>query len=441
MNPYNYVRAQSLELVSIETLAILVAIAYFGYLVYTKQASLEAAMFLAFPFSDFVFRVASVGPSEVLELMFILVNYRKIKLTYVGLMAGLFIIYGLIAFVAGTNGPFAVSYSIRFLLTALVFSILARTPFRLPLNVMRFMVIFCFAVSTLQVSLWLAGLPIHGIFFDGLVPRTKGLAQEPNPWSVYLVSLFPFIFHFRLGRVYWIMNLISLTLTMSTEGFVVLCAFLLIRMYLGGFRFRIKVAQARMAAFALFACLILAWLRPEALENGAKIVHVFDKVVIYVYEISEATGLHWIDRPDLGLQTSGRGEDVMVLKTLFPTYYLFGIGSFSAREDLLRDKGLVANMTYGPQNTYLMFVDEIGITGCILLLPLLVMHYRTLLRHNNPQVRDFVAYSLGFLVMIAGTRVFAFHETWYTQACVFRFNKKRTDAGEISAARAEDETP
>lgn len=437
MNPYNFVRVQSLELVSIETLAILVAVAYFGYLLHTKQASLEAAMFLAFPFSDFVFRFASIGPSEVLEFLFILANYKKIRLTYVGLIAGLFILYGLISFAAGINGVFAVSYSIRFLLTALVFSILARTPFRMPLHVLRFMVIFCFAVSTLQVGLWLAGLPIHGIFYDGLIPRTKGLAQEPNPWSVYLVSLFPFIFHFRLGRIYWIMNLISLTLTMSTEGFVVLCAFLLIRMCLSGFRFRLKVAQARMAAGAILAGLVLMWVRPEVVENGLKIFHVFDKVAVYAYELSEATGLHWIPRPGLEQQASGRGEDVMITKALFPTYGLLGIGSFSAREDLLRDKGLVPSMVYGPQNTYLMFIDEIGVTGCILLLPLLVMHYRVLMRYNRPEVRDFVAYSLSFLVMIAGTRVFAFHETWYTQACVFRLNKKsiahmssETDAAE-----------
>ena len=176
-NPYNYVRVSELQPVSVEALAILVTLAYFLFLAYHKQSSLEIAYFLALPFSDEPFRIASsVQPVEVISLLLIALNYRSIRLNSVILMGGVFILFALVGFGTGSvQSAYPLLYSLRFLLTGLTFSVFVKRKFDLPASVVRFAIWFCFAMTFLQIFLWTAGLPIHGIFFNGIIPRAKGL--------------------------------------------------------------------------------------------------------------------------------------------------------------------------------------------------------------------------------------------------------------------------
>lgn len=424
MNSYNFVHEQSLQPVSIETLGILVALVYFAYLVYKKQASLEIAYFLSLPFSDVVFRVADVQPVELLSLVIIALNYRRIRLHYVLMLASIFLLFSLIGYITGSSqGSYSLFYSLRFLLTALVFTIFVSKEFPLPVSVMRFVTAFCFGITFLQVSLWLAGLPIHGVFYDSLIPRAKGLAQEPAPWAIWVVSLFPYILYFRLGRLYLILNLLTLLMTFSTFGVISTIAFFLFRVLLSGdlLRLRLRLTTRHLvggvAAFgALTGVLLLA---PSALEGLSKTLVIFDKLVYYEYDLARFTGIDLGPVPaGLTVSQSGRQGDLLLFQKYFPDHLLVGIGSFNGSDDENR-RGPPAT------NTYITFLFELGVLGMSLVFVTLLLHYSVLFRHRREKSRDFLAFCLTFLVMISGIRGFAFHELWYAQANTLRLQKGR----------------
>ncbi len=60
-NSFNYVRARHLHLISIEMLAIILAVWFCWRLKKEKRLTLEIAYFIALPFSDVPFRFASKG--------------------------------------------------------------------------------------------------------------------------------------------------------------------------------------------------------------------------------------------------------------------------------------------------------------------------------------------------------------------------------------------
>ena len=90
INRFNYVREDRLLFPSIEFFAILAAALFLVYLARKRQANLEIAYFLSLPFSDVPFRVAAIQPVEVFSLIIIALNYRKIRLNFVIVIAGVF---------------------------------------------------------------------------------------------------------------------------------------------------------------------------------------------------------------------------------------------------------------------------------------------------------------------------------------------------------------
>jgi hypothetical protein len=144
-NDYNYVRVSRLEPLSIETLALVVVGLYFLYLVYKRQANWDIAYFLALPFTDEPFRIASLQPVEILSILLIALNFRRIRLNYIILIGALFLLFSGIGFLLGNvHGAYSPLYSIRFLLIGLIFSVLKNRQFRLPVSVLRFIVVFSF---------------------------------------------------------------------------------------------------------------------------------------------------------------------------------------------------------------------------------------------------------------------------------------------------------
>lgn len=418
VNDYNYVRVSRLEPISIEALALVVASLYFLYLVYKKQANWDIAYFLCLPFTDDPFRIGSLQPVEVLSLFLIAFNYRKLRLNYVILIGCTFILFSGIGFLTGNvHGTYSPLYSIRFLLIGLVFSVFKNQPFRLPVSVMRFVVIFSFAMTFLQAALWLAGLPVHGIFYNGVLPRTKGLAHEPATWSIWIVTLFPFILHFKLGRPYLILNFLMLLLTFSTFGTLATLTFFVIRWVLTGAHFRLRKSALRFAAVALVLALGVVVVKPDTLGSASKLLTVFNKLVLYQQEITKiATGQSG-DAVSEGPE-SGRSEDLTYLQNTFPDHWLAGVGSFNAPYDP-NDPNFIPGT-----NTYLVMPAELGLAGMTLIVLLFLMHYRTLLRDRRQKSVDFLAYSLNFLLMIAGIRCFSFYEPWYAQATLLRLPRE-----------------
>ncbi len=416
-NPYNYVRVSEIQPVSIESLAILVTVVYLLYLAYHKRASLEIAYFLALPFSDEPFRIAaSVQPVEVVSLLLIALNYRKIRLNYVVLMACVFILFSVIGYGTGNvQSAYSLLYSLRFLLTGLTFSIFLKKEFGLPLSVMRFAVWFSFAMTFLQVTLWIDGLPIHGIFFNGIFPRAKGLAHEPGTWAIWIVTLFAFIFHFKMGRLYLWLNAATLLMTFSTFGAVSVMSFLLIRWGLLNFRIRLKKSALRFTGATLVIALVLLVLQPNALGSAANLLNAFNKLAFYEQEFTRFAVGGSAQEGEVTGDLSGRGRDFTYFQNYFPEHWIVGIGSWNT-DPTVNGAGT---------NTYLIMPVEIGVTGTALIFALMFLHWRVLLRNKDLKSVDFLAASLNFLLMIAGIRCFAFHELWYTQAAALRTAERR----------------
>lgn len=437
MNQYNYIRVDTLQPVSIESLAILVTLVYFLFLAFRRQLTLEVVYFLALPFSDNPFRIASsMQPVEAVAILLVALNYRRVRLNYLILAGLLFVLYSLIGYVLGNvQDTFSLFYSFKFLLIGMVFSILTKRAFALPVLVMRFAVALAFLLTLLQIVLWLAGLPIHGIFFQGFFPRAKGLAHEPATWSIYILMLFPFILHFKLGRAYLLMNIATLVMTLSTFGIVSALSFAAIRWALSlrsvrPFRprvFRVKKKRLLLLAVSVAALGVLMLAVPGLADSAAKLVSVFDKLAQYQQEFAQ--GLSGGTRYTPQNDTSGRGLDFTYFRETFPQHWLVGIGSFNAP---YTDQSQISGT-----NFYMITPVELGVTGSAVLIFLLSLHYGVLLRNRQSKSVDFLAGSLNLLLMIAGIRCFGFSEVWYVQAAVLRTvqapaaNDKQPDAGDL----------
>ena len=421
-NPYNYVRVSELQPVSIESLGIVITLGYFLYLVLRREASLEIAYFLALPFSDEPFRLASsVQPVEAISMLLVALNYKSIRLNYVILIGLLFVLFSVLGTATGNvHDSFSLLYSLKFLLIGLVFSVLIKRPFALPVSVMRFAVAFAFWLTCLQVGLWIAGLPIHGVFYAGIFPRPKGLAHEPATWSIFLLSLFPFICHFKLGRRYLWMNSVTLLMTLSTFGFVAAFSFFLIRTVLLlirqplrlAFPSRLRLKKSRLIAAGAVVLVLLALPLsvPGFLDSTAKLLTVFNKLIEYQQELTEGLGGSTRFTPQN--DTSGRGLDFTYFREAFPQHWLVGIGSFNAP---YTDQTQISGT-----NAYLITPVELGVIGTALFFVLLFCHYRVLLRDSRHKSADFLAASLNLLLMIAGIRCFGFSEVWYVQSAALR---------------------
>ena len=413
-NDFNYVRVSRLEPLSIETLALVVAGLYFLYLVYKKQANWDIAYFLALPFTDEPFRIGSLQPVEILSMVMIGLNFRRIHLNYVILIGALFLLFSGIGFLTGNvHAIYSPLYSIRFLLIGVIFSVLKNRPFSLPVSVLRFIVLFSFTMTVLQAALWLAGLPIHGVFYNGILPRTKGLAHEPATWAIWVVTLFPFILHFKLGRLYLVLNFLMLLLTFSTFGIVATLSFFLIRWLLAGAHFRLQKSTLRVLGVLIVLAFSVAIVRPGTISAASNLLTIFNKLIFYQQEL---TGLS-SGQVEASLESgdeSGRGSDLTYFRETFPSNWFVGIGSFNAPYDV-NGPGQISGT-----NTYAIIPVEIGVTGSVLLIFLLLRHYRVLLRGRRRKSIDFLAYSLNFLLMIAGIRCFGFYEPWFAQAVLLQ---------------------
>ena len=413
MNDYNYVRVSRLEPVSIESLALVVVLSCFCYLVYKKRANWDIAYFFALPFTDSAFRVASLEPVEFLGMALVALHWRRIRLNYVILIGAAFFLFSVLGYVLGNvHSLYSPLYSLRFVLIGLVFSVFRSQPFRLPVSAMRFLVLLSFAMTFLQAALWLAGLPIHGVFYNGILPRTKGLAQEPATWSIWVVTLFPFILHFKLGRLYLALNFVMLLLTFSTFGTISAVTFFGLRWLFSGAHFRLRKSVLRSAAVAVVLLSALLVVKPETGASVTKLFSVFNKLILYQQELTQISQGQQADAN--AEDVSGRGNDFSYFRETFPEHWLVGIGSFNAPYDVNGPHPIAGT------NTYVMLPVEVGTVGVLLVALLLALHYRGLLHNRQGRSRDFLAYSVNFLLMISGIRCFAFYEPWFAQAALLR---------------------
>ena len=434
MNDYNYIRVSRLEPVSIEALALVVAAAYFFYLVSKKQASWDVVYLLALPFTDDPFRIGSLQPVEVVSLAFLAFNFRKIRLNYLILIGFTFCLFSFIGIVTGNvQSLYSPLYSLRFLLIGLVFSAFRNSAFQVPVPVLRFLVGFAFGVTALQASLWLVGLPIHGVFYNGVLPRTKGLAHEPATWAIFVVTLFPFILHFKLGRLYLVLNFLMLLLTFSTFGTVATLVFFALRWLLAGAHFRLRPSALRAAAVTVALLLVVAAVKPEAAASAGKLFSVFDKLLLYQQELTLFSQGRSVQEAEesVGAAESGRGSDFNFFKETFPSHWLTGIGSFNAPYDVNGPNPIAGT------NTYLMLPVETGAAGFGLIVILLIFHYRGLLHDRHRRSIDLMAYSLTFLLMISGIRCFGFYEPWYAQSALLRLAPPEVGEAEAAEHRSE----
>lgn len=422
-NPHNFVRVQELKLVSIEFFSIIVILIYIFYLWKKRRLNIEIIYFLSLPFTDIVFRKFSVQPAEILSIFLLTNHYKKFRATPVYFIALTLIAFSVISYInpntpdfstinRATGGgadiygqTYSIMYSFRFLLTALVFSVLSRKKFIIPKSVIQFVVVFTFLVTFLQVFLWILGLPIDGIFYVGF-PRAKGLSHEPGPWSIWVMSLIPYILYFRLGWKYFLLNFLTLICTFSAHGFISFFAFFVILAILSPSFLDKKIIRPKTLLPLIFFIMTIIVLAIIYQEKIPELLFPFVKVWEYLLQL---TG-----QMEISATAGGRVGDIALFQEYFHEHWLLGIGSFNA---------VLAAELSPPQNAFIYLPVEIGLLGILILIFFWLLHYREL-TYGATNIY-FLAFCFTFLVMVSGVRCLTWHELWYAQATTLRLKRHK----------------
>ena len=254
-------------------------------------------------------------------------------------------------------------------------------------------------------------------------------AHEPGTWAIWILTLFAFIYYFKLGRFYIWLNVINLIMTFSTFGAIAFLSFLLLRWGLQGFQVRLK-KPALISLGATFGIVLVIFLvQPNASESLSGALSLFNKLVYYQQEFTRFASGGSASAGEDSVDLSGRGRDFTYFQNYFPPNWIVGLGSWNTDP----------NVNGAATNTYLVMPVEIGVIGSVLIAALLLLHFSVLLRNRECKSVDFLAASLNFLLMIAGIRCFAFHELWYTQAALLRTAEKH-EAENVLPEKIENDT-
>lgn len=409
--PSNWVRAESLQPLSIEAVALVAGLVLAWRF---RHHGLVTMFALSLPFNDIVYRLGPITVSDILAIA-ILARRQPSK---PWLIAPLFLwmCWGFVSLALTVRSPatldpslFSLSYGIRFALILLVMGTinLSEREARLCVVALRGVTILAAVVSVVQVLFYISGLPVAGVFAAGGFVRPKGLSHEPSTSAAWFAMAIPLlsVTRSRLGRIdRWLLTsiVIGIILTLSVSALVIVGVQLLyftVRA-LRSPRFRVIVGRLSLAAVPLVIGAILFF--------GGQAGLLFGKAGNFVDEFS--TG----PRPTSLAEDSGRAGDLFLL-SVEPPEVLFGGGLFVATplaETIQTELG-----TYIPAaNILITTAIETGVVGlAILMIALgyvLVGSYRSL-RISAP---DFVAGFGGFLAVTLGQRLLAFPQPWFMLA-------------------------
>jgi O-Antigen ligase len=417
MNDYNYIRAETLELFSIEFFAIIVATVFF---LFSTNRTLIELYIILLPFTDKVYRFLSLQPSDILSILIVCLNLKYIgsSLKYLyWLVPCLFIgsLVGLFQF----NDFFGIQYSFRILLIFGVVNVISaylsekKETQDIYISLYKKVVWFSLVVACLQVILWYLNFPIAGIFYSYGIPRMKGLAHEPSTFCFWLALSLPFGIQrsiteskkFLIDYPYIIALLFVMLVTGSTSGILTAFIFFLLFIF-----FELRQNLSRAVNYIVIGALLLS----IVLGFGGTTVttyfgeYVTSKLESYVSEMVSGESIK---------EVSGRGGDRKLFQYLSENP-LFGIGAFRASK-LQDSEEITVFEDYIPAaNFYITTPAEFGIVGTLSITWIFVLWMKILYGIRNPNNIVFGFGLIAWMVSLLGMRVFGFHQPWFLM-CIY----------------------
>lgn len=428
-NEFNWVRADSLQPLSIEMVALLGGLV----LAWRYRSNGLIAMFaISLPFNDVVYRLGPVTVSDILAIAIIITRPPRTRPWLVTPLL-LWTCWALANTLLYSQSLYSFAYGFRFALVLLVMGTvdLSRPEAIQIVRVLRSVTILAAGVSLTQVVLWRIGLPINGVFAASGFIRPKGLSHEPSTSAAWFAMAIPLlsVSRSRRGRFDgWLAAAISigLLLTASLSGFIIVAVqaiFFVIR--------AVKVPAYR-RRLAVATCVAIPLLLLAVAMVGSQATLLVDKTEQLVDEY--ASGV----RPTSLTDSSGREGDLLLLNAAPPSM-LHGQGAFVAQESAAAIQE--ASGAYAPTaNILITAAIDTGIIGLALLVLALAAAYVGARRELYRRFPAFVDGFAGFLAATLGQRLLAFPQPWFMLAVARGLNhpdENPADSAELDLARTE----
>lgn len=415
-NPHNFIRAESLKMVSLEMAALIaVAVLIWRY----RSGGLVVAYALLLPFNDVVYRLGPVTPADVVGLLVLLRRPPR----SLGMIAPIvpWVLWGLAVTTwtvatqpaSGVLGSalFSYAYAMRFVIMLLVAASVPadRLEGERCVDALTTVTILAAGMTVLQVALWRLGLPIDGVFANGGFVRPKGLSHEPSTASVWFALSLPLLavrapsMTTKRRAALGIAIAVGLFLTASLSGFMIAGAVGLVI----AARYARRMIVAR-EAVAISGVLIVVSGLIVGLQFGDQVGVLADNLTTYVSELANGP------TPENIGDESGRGGDVNLLRE-YPPGWLGGVGIFGA--PVLAEKFEDRTGAYAPaSNIIVTSALETGLVGLALLLGGLLVVTLSAFRRFGRDLGAFAAGFVGFDVALLGQRILAFPQPWFMLA-------------------------
>lgn len=392
------IRLESLTVGSLEFFALIIVIVLF-YLFSDRKL---ICLYIAFlPFTDKVYRVLGWQPSDIIAL-FIILKYSKYIFGQLRFLYWItpFLLVGSLVGLFQFSDNFGLFYSWRLLQTLIASNIILSLIQKeknvdIYISFYKKIVYFSLAVMLMQFILWLLGFPVAGIFVGLNLARVKGLASEPSTFAIWLaLSL---AFGFKIGgnkkllidKPYIFSILVGLILTGSATGFAVAVVFAIMTLVRLSY-FNAQTFLKSMVIMVIVTTTIVVSLGPYASE------YLFPKVGFFFTELFDNNAV----------DNSGRGSD-RVLFEYIAKYPAFGIGAFRSSR-LGGENDYIAGA-----NFYVTTPTEFGFIGSSGMLMLFLVWINTIYKNRSNENTFFGFALIGWVVGLAGARLFAFHQPWF----------------------------
>jgi hypothetical protein len=409
INNFNYARAEHLNLISIEFAWLVGAMIFFLRI---RNRSLTHLYLISLPYTDKIYRIFDVQPSEIIALVLIAFNFKyilgKLKSLYIIIP---FLVLGSLIGVYRSGSLFSALYSIRLIIILCLVNIFSHSKFKFDwifegLNIFRVMLFVSIGVAISQAFFWMLGFNIAGVFFQEGFLRVKGLAHEPSTFSVWIALAIPFIicYHNIVNKnkfsifISSIMVIIGLILTSSLLGLIMLAVFWIAIIIFKAYYQGIAIFFKKIFFIPIIIFLLLTFIVPKHIID-----YLDDKVHNVVLEFTDAS---FEDR-------SGRGGDRLLTK-LWDDNLVLGIGAF--RSSKLNEKNSLDDIYFDDYipaaNFFITTITEFGLLGfsgfCIWGMFIYLQIRKKIHEYNIPIICGVFAWLVGLL----GSRLIAFQLPW-----------------------------
>lgn len=411
VNSFNYVRAENIELFSLEFFAV--AFLFFSILIYRKKGILFV-LAMTLPFTDQVYKIFGFSLTDFFALLIIFLNLSCIRENFIKIsIISIFGLLGSFICIFLYNDFVSVLLAIKFLIVFSLYCVLKKVLIdegKRDNFFFGYKYIYLFSVifALLQYIFWWMGYEVAGAFYlDGIL-RVKGLAHEPATFACWLVLGLPIAFERRNNKVvinYYLLIsfFVGMGLTLSATAIIVLFLIFIVAMiYMSKYDRKIF----RKSIFLSFLLLpIFIFFAGDKIQEQA-----LPKVKSYVMEMIDESAEN----------NSGRGGDRILFDYLNESPYL-GIGMFRATRISNQDDSS-ENFISGT-NFYITTVSEWGYFLGPLLILLFIFWIFNLKKYINNNNYLWFAAILGWCLMVAGIRVISFYQPWVGVAVFIAYRK------------------